>query len=146
MVDKNQKDILTHLLNTQKFGVIATNDKTIPYTNLVSFECTKDLKNIFFTTLRNTKKYENILKNSKISILVDNRDNKGSDIKNAIVASAIGSANEIVENKDKYKKLLLEKHPYLSDFINSSDSTIININIDKYIFVSGLKKVELLEI
>lgn len=145
-MNKNPKEILAQLLKKQKFGVIATQGDSSPYTNLVSFFSSEDLKNIFFTTSRNTKKYENILKNSRISILIDNRDNSESDIKNAIVVTAIGSAFEQERHLDIHKELFLKKHPYLSDFVDSSDSALINISVDKYILVNGFENINLIEI
>jgi len=86
-MEKSIKEKLSCLFKEQRFAVIATQDKLEPYTNLVTFLVREDFKKIYFPTSKNTKKYENLTSNSKISILFDNRVNKPRDIKNAIAGS-----------------------------------------------------------
>ena len=146
MNNQISKKILSELLNSQRFAVIATKGIKEPYANLVSFVSTDDMENIIFATSNKTKKYENIKRNSCISVLIDNRDNTESDIKKVIVITGIGNADEIKEKKDFYKDLYLKKHPYLLDFVNSEDSVLINIKIDKYIVVNKFENVEIIEL
>ena len=124
---KSIKEKISNLLKTQRFAVIATQDKNEPYTNLVTFLASKDLKKIYFPTSKNTKKYENLSTNSKISILIDNRVNKPKDIKNAIALTAAGRSKEI-KNKEIVNSFL-KKHPYLRDFVYSKDCSMIEILI-----------------
>jgi general stress protein 26 len=93
----NQPEIekLEDLLQSQRFAVIATQGEREPYTNLVVFIHSKDLKKIIFATSKNTKKYDNIVKNSKMSMLIDNRGNKPDDIKKSIVVTAVCTADEL---------------------------------------------------
>jgi general stress protein 26 len=144
MEENSLDDKLTDILSNQKFAVIATQGSEEPYTNLVAFVCTNDKKNLIFITLKNTKKYQNILNNSRMSMLFDNRDNTEWDIKNAVAITAIGSASEIKDKIDNYKKLYLEKHPYLADFVNSTESVLINLKVEKYIFVNRFQNVEII--
>lgn len=138
--------IIKDLLNNQRFGVIATQDKNEPYTNLVAFIHSDNLKQIILATPKNTKKYDNIIQNSRMSMLIDNRGNKPNDIKNAIVVTAIGSANEIKRNTRYFIQLYLKKHPYLSDFINSKDTAIIRLKVEKYLLVNRFQNVEIIQI
>ena len=139
------QEILFNILKTQKFAVIATQDKKSPYLNLVSYVSTKNNRNIVFATSKKTQKYENITKKSEIAILIDNRDNTESDIENAVVINGIGNASEIRRQTDYYKKLYLKKHPYLTDFVNSEDTIFINIQIKKYIIVTEFEKINTIE-
>ena len=132
---------LKELLYSQMLGVIATDMQGIPYTSLVAYYSTDDLKNVIFATSRNTKKFQNLMNNSNISLLIDNRENQPSDIYNAITAIALGKAEEIKENKEYFKNLFIKKHPTLNEFINSPDCRLLKINVDKYKFVSNFKNV-----
>ena len=134
-INKKFKDLLME----QRFAVIATQDKNEPYTNLVSFLADKDYKKIYFPTSKKTKKYENLSTNSKISILIDNRGNKPTDIINTIVLTAIGFSKEIKE--EKVKNDFLKKHPYLKGFINSIDCAMIEISVERYIVVNNFENV-----
>ena len=137
---------LENLLQSQRFSVIATQNEREPYTNLVAFINTNDLKHIIFATSKNTKKYTNLIKNSKISMLIDNRGNKPGDIRKALVVTAVGTADELKKDFDFYKKFYLKKHPYLRDFINSPDTVLINLKVEKYLFVDHFQNVKVIKI
>ena len=137
---------LENLLLSQRFSVIATQNEREPYTNLVAFINTNDLKHIIFATSKNTKKYTNLIKNSKISMLIDNRVNKPDDIRKALVVTAVGTADELKKDFDFYKKFYLKKHPYLRDFINSPDTVLINLKVEKYLFVDHFQNVKVIKI
>lgn len=130
------------LFKEQRFAVIATQDKLEPYTNLVTFLVGENFKQIYFPTFKNTKKYENLTSNSRISILFDNRVNKPKDIKNAIAVTAVGKSREV---KDSVViKKFLKKHPYLKKFVNSADCAMIEIRVEKYIVVDNFQNVNIL--
>lgn len=134
------------LLESQRFAVIATQGEIEPYTNLVAFICSKDLKQIIFATSKNTKKYNNIIKNSKMSMLIDNRGNKPDDIKNAVVVTAVGIADELKHDINFYKNLYLKKHPYLEDFIKSPDTVLINLMVERFLLVDHFQNVKVINI
>lgn len=140
MLDETKK-IIKKLLENQKFAVLATQSESEPYTNLIAFTSSCDHKNIIFATLKNTKKYSNIRKNSRISILVDNRNNESEDIKRATVISAFGYAQEIKNEIKSNKDLYLKKHPYLHNFINSKDCVLFNLKVDNYIVVNSFENI-----
>ena len=146
MDNKPEIEKLENLLQSQRFSVIATQDDREPYTNLVAFINTNDLKHIIFATSKNTKKYNNLIKNSKISMLIDNRGNKPDDIRKALVVTAVGNADELKKDFDFYKKFYLKKHPYLRDFINSPDTVLINLKVEKYLFVDHFQNVKVIKI
>ena len=133
---------LIKLLKTQRFAVIATQGEGELYTNLVAFLVEENLKHIYFPTLKNTKKYKNLSSNLKISLLVDNRVNKPKDIKKAITVTAVGKSYE-TQDIEVIKKFLL-KHPYLKDFVNSKDCTMIKIKVEKYIIVDNFQNINIL--
>ena len=138
------KGKFSNLLKEQRFAVIAAQDQNEPYTNLVSFLVKDDLKKIYFPTSTKTKKFQNLSANSKLSILIDNRENNPIDIKNAIVVTAFGQSKETKQKEVIHN--FLKKHPYLIDFINSPNCTMIEISIEKYIFVDNFENVTILDL
>src|SRR5512138_1985703 len=60
----------------EPFAVLATSDSGRPYTSLISFAITPDLKKVIFATPKNTRKYRNLVNTGDVSILVDNRTKK----------------------------------------------------------------------
>lgn len=144
MHNQPETEKLEDLLQNQRFAVIATQGEREPYTNLVAFIHSKDLKQIIFATSKNTKKYDNIIKNSKMSMLIDNRGNKPDDIKKTMAVTAVGTADELKHDYNFYKNLYLKKHPYLKDFINLHDTVLINFKLDKYLMVDNFQNVKVI--
>jgi heme iron utilization protein len=65
------KQVLHRILDTQRFAVLCSVSDTQPYSNLVAFAASDDLKYLVFITDRNTRKFKNIVENQWVSLLVD---------------------------------------------------------------------------
>ncbi len=136
------KRILRELFRSQLFAALATQQLTRPYSNLVAFATTDDLKNIIFATKRATNKYSNLLSNNNVSILIDNRTNRDSDFRNAVAVTAMGMAEEVRENQiDELRSLYLIKHHNLERFVHSPDSALFKIKVKKYFVVRNFQEV-----
>ena len=134
------KERLKSLMKEQKLGVLATFHEDEPYTNLVAFVTSDDLKHIFFVTPVSTRKYSYLSLSKKASMMIDNRSNDESDFLDAMAANATGEVREI-EKSDDIKELYLEKHAFLSGFIQSPSSALMRIDVKKYIVASKFQNV-----
>jgi hypothetical protein len=136
------KKLLRELFRGQLFAALATQQLTRPYSNLVAFATTDDLKNIIFATKRATNKYSNLLSNNNVSMLIDNRTNRDSDFRNAVAVTAIGAAEEVRGNElESLLCLYLIKHHNLEKFVHSPDSALFKIKIKKYYIVRNFQEV-----
>ena len=127
------EDLLREIVSTQYFAVLNTIGQGLPYSNLVSFAATDDLRSLVFVTGRNTRKYRNIQDNHNISLLIDNRTNKPSDTSQAIAITAVGTAREEIDNKSLFQAILLARHPQLRHFVDAPDNAIMLVIIRLYI-------------
>ncbi len=134
------KERLKSLMEEQKLGVLATFHEDEPYTNLVAFVTSDDLKYIFFVTPVFTRKYSYLSVSGKASMMIDNRSNDESDFKDAMAVNATGSVMAI-EKPDDIKEIYVEKHPYLMDFIQSPSSALMRIDVERYIVASKFQNV-----
>lgn len=82
-------------------AVLATESEGQPYTSLISYAITPDAKEIVFATPKSTQKYKNILKNRRISILIDTRSNTEKDYIEAEAITILGNPSH--KNKKKLK-------------------------------------------
>ncbi len=137
-------EILSNLLTSQHFAVIATESKKQPYTNLVSFVCSSDFHHLFFPTKKQTQKFLNITENNHVAVLIDNRENTPSDISKAITITAIGSATVLKHDRDAAVRLLLQKHPDLSTFVYDPSCVIIDVTVHTYQIVQRFEQVQVL--
>jgi nitroimidazol reductase NimA-like FMN-containing flavoprotein (pyridoxamine 5'-phosphate oxidase superfamily) len=136
------KQRLNELFSSQKLAVLSTHDKGQPYSSLVCFASTDDLKQIMFATSRNTRKYANLKTDSRVAFLIDNRTNQDADIHRAIAATATGKAEIVGENeRGAFLKPYLAKHPYLEDFVRASSCALISVKVEFYYLVTNFQKV-----
>jgi general stress protein 26 len=139
---ENLDNMLRNLLSTQRLGVLATHNKNQPYTSLVGFAATNDLKNIIFATPKTTRKYANILADKKVSILINNSSNKSSDFRKAMAATAIGKIRNLRKSyNSKFLKLYLTRHPHLKEFIASPTTAFLAIEVERYYVVQRFQHV-----
>ena len=140
-IEEYKKD-LKSLFETQPLAVLATHGEGQPYTNLVAFVASKDLKVLYFATSRGTRKFANLSADSRVSMLMDNRSNQVSDFREAMAVTATGRAIEIKgEEKEEVMAAYLAKHPHLEEFISSPSCAIIKILVESYYMVTRFQKV-----
>ncbi len=133
---------LRNLFETQKLAVVATQTGGQPYTSLVAFVATHDLRHIFFITARTTRKFANLIKDSRVAVLVNSSINQESDFHDAISITVTGIAEEIKDPErqdilDRY----LSKHPYLEDFARSPSCALIRVAAQSYYLVQNFQNV-----
>ena len=146
-IDKEIRGYIKELFDRQSLGVLATCRDRSPYVNLVAFAFSDDLSEIFFTTGRATRKYSNLSQNDRVSFLVDSRDNRPSDFYRAAAVTALGRSEEVrEEEEDALKKLYLERHPHLSDFVTSAGTAIFRLTVVRYILVRKFQQVDILDL
>ncbi|TSA55418.1 MAG: pyridoxamine 5'-phosphate oxidase family protein [Dehalococcoidia bacterium] len=134
--------LLKELFRSQLFAALATQQLTRPYNNLIAFAAAEDLKSILFVTRRETNKYANLLSNNNVSVLIDNRSNRDSDLRNAVAVTAVGSAEEVKDNrKESLLQLYLVKHHNLTKFTNSPGSALFMIKVKRYYVVRNFQEV-----
>jgi uncharacterized pyridoxamine 5'-phosphate oxidase family protein len=133
--------VLKEVIGTQYFAVLNSLGDGLPYSNLVSFAISEDLRSLVFVTDRNTRKYRNIKENQNISLLIDNRTNQPSDVSQAIAVTVIGTAREETENGSSLQAVFLTRHPHLHQFVDNPDNAMILVTVSEYI-IAGFDKTQ----
>jgi nitroimidazol reductase NimA-like FMN-containing flavoprotein (pyridoxamine 5'-phosphate oxidase superfamily) len=136
------KNDLKILFESQPLAVLATHEEGQPYTNLVAFASSEDVRLLMFATTRSTRKYANLTANPKVSLLVDNRSNRPSDFRHAMAVTATGTTEEI--DKEKETDLFLDylkKHPHLKDFVTAPSCALLQVKVDTYYLVKHFQSV-----
>lgn len=136
------KHTVGDLLKSQKLAVLSTHYKGQPYASLVVFAVTEDLKQLFFASTRGTRKYENVVQDPRVALLIDSRSTLNADIHGAIAVTATGRAEEVRgKEKEAFLKIYLAKHPHLNDFVRSPTCALLRIRVETYYMVSKFQKV-----
>ena len=140
------RELLSELLSQQALAVLATQASHGPYTTLVGFVSSGDLKHISFVTSRSTRKYAALKATPGVSMLIDSRTNRTSDFSDAVAVTALGKAHEIEkEEHEDIVSLYLAKHPHLEDFVSSPTCALIRVEVEEYIVVTRFQKVMTLD-
>ena len=133
---------LKRLLDKERFGVLSTCGRDQPYASLVAFAATDDLLHLIFVTPRPTRKYANLVANTKVSVLIDNRGNRVADYRRAMAATVIGVVHEVRKAKNsRLIRLYLEKHPQLDEFLWSPTCAVLDIRVESYYVVERFQHV-----
>ncbi len=135
-------EILRDLLESQLLGVLGTQHDGEPYTSLVGFVATPDLKQLLFATGRSTRKLANLVTDSRASMLVDNRTNRSSDFTEASAATAVGVVEQVGgEERAEFERLFLGKHPHLESFVRSPSCVSLRLRVSVYMVATHFQHV-----
>jgi heme iron utilization protein len=136
------RSALENLFKSQNLAVLATHNQGQPYTSLVAFAGSEDLKALYFVTGQATRKFANLMDDPRAAMMIDNRSNAPADIADAMAATATGSVDIVSEN-ERIKRLsvYLQKHPHLAEFANSPSTRLIRLNVFCYYVVNRFQNV-----
>lgn len=122
--------ILKELCAGQPLAVLATDNGIRPYASLVAVAVTPDLRQLYFSTLRATRKWANLAGNHNVSLLIDNRSNQVTDFSRAAAATILGSAEELSGAElETGMAIFLGRHPHLAEFTESPSCALFRVQI-----------------
>lgn len=135
-------DILKELCAGQPLAVLATDAGNSPYTSLVAIAVTPDLRQLYFATLRATRKWSNLTRNHHVSLLIDNRSNQVTDFSRAAAATILGSAEELSGTElESGLAIFLRRHPHLAEFTASPSCALFRVQIASIYLVTRFQNV-----
>lgn len=130
------------LLSSQRLAVLSTQREGQPYSSLMAFAFTADLKNIVIATGKSTRKHQNIVQECRVSLLVDTRSNSDDDFSTAMALTVLGKVQRIEEEEQPaYEKLYLSRHPSLESFLASPSTALLRVSVSHYLLVSRFQSV-----
>jgi nitroimidazol reductase NimA-like FMN-containing flavoprotein (pyridoxamine 5'-phosphate oxidase superfamily) len=126
------------LAREKNMCVLATISGTKPYCSLMAYAADDACKEIYMVTHRETQKYQNLLKNPAVSLLIDTREKSPRTSAQALTVE--GECHIIDDEKKKatVRQTLLNAHPHLEAFIDHQDAALICIKIDALLLLNGL--------
>ena len=135
-------EYIREVIQTNRFAVLATAFEDQPYASLIAVTATEGYLRLIFATYRNTRKYNNLICNGKVSILFENRETKNTDNPEITVLTALGQAEEMSINESKVElKAHLLRHPELESFLLNTDCALFQVKVTAYQAVRGIDDV-----
>lgn len=135
---------LSALNASELHAVLCTvNGDGAPYASIVAYALTPDLRGVLFATPKDTTKYQNILGNKNVSMLIDNRANTGKDYKEAEAITITGTARPLKKGprRDKLSRVMSRKHRGLSKFVRAEETALVLVEIKKCLHVTEFQRV-----
>lgn len=140
--DFNIRAAIENVLTSQRLAVLSTVRDGQPYSSLMAYVHTPDLKTLVVATGTATRKFFNLKHESRVSLLVDTSRNCEADFHSAESLTIIGSASLVgTDQAEDLRKLYLERHPYLLDFLSSPATVLIKIVVRHYLLVNRFQNV-----
>ena len=142
-INKNNiSRIIRDLLESQRLAVLTTVKNDQPHTSLMAFIFSDDLKELIVATGTSTRKYQNIVENPKVSLLVDNRTEVAADFSLALALSIFGKAQPLeASRQDECAGHYLFRHPALKFFLDAESTVLLRIEVSHYSLVSEFQNV-----
>lgn len=115
------------MISENKICVMATVSDGVPHCSLMSYATDKDCSEIYMATLKDTKKYRNLMANPTVSLLIDTRDTSLQGKTRALTVTGVVQAIDHDEKIKAIRNTLIKTHPDLKDFFKHPDSRIVVI-------------------
>jgi len=132
-----KNEALKKVLTEQRFAVLATHDEGQPHGSLVAFAVSGDFRNLYFATIRETRKYSNMARDPRVALVADDRMNRESDLTRAVAVTAAGEAREITgKERAEAAAVFLSRHGGMKDFLENPRCALMKVSVAKYFVVS----------
>lgn len=131
------------LIREKDTCVLATVSDNKPHCSLMLYTTDADCREIYMVTDKKTKKFDNLLRNSSVSLLIDTRAGDVSSTVKGITSSLtiIGTYQKF-ENEEKrelIREQFLKRHPALKEFLDDPDTIIIAIHCNSFQLLQGIR-------
>jgi nitroimidazol reductase NimA-like FMN-containing flavoprotein (pyridoxamine 5'-phosphate oxidase superfamily) len=134
--DASIRSRLRALFDSQRYAVLGTEDRGQPFTSLMAFAVTDDLRHLVLLSDRKTHKFASLAANHRVALLVDDRENKTTDTHESIAVTVLGRAFEAdVDDRDALARLFVARHPGLADFAATPDCAVVRVQVTTYLLV-----------
>lgn len=127
------------LLRGNDMCVLATCSENTPHCSLMAYVTDEEGTGIYMATLRNSRKYRNIARNPRVSLLVDTRSESPAargKVK-AMTVSGVSSFVEDVEAKQNILREIAARHPHLNDLILNPDVEALQVKAESFLLLDG---------
>jgi hypothetical protein len=108
----------------------------------MAFTPVDGLHYIIFATYRNTRKYQSLLEDGRVALLIDDGEGGATRPGQRVVLTAVGEALEIPEEEcPAHIAAHLARHPNQKEFLRSPDCVLIRVAVSAYQVVGGIDDV-----
>lgn len=132
-------DRVNEMLIDNSLCVLCTVSGDLPYSSLMTYVLSDDLKTVYMVTVRESRKYRNLLENPKVSLLVDNRQNLASTSDETVASITFEGILKHLEplETEVVRIQLVDRHGELKEILKNPDCVIFGIELKTFLLLSG---------
>ncbi|MBW2433749.1 MAG: pyridoxamine 5'-phosphate oxidase family protein [Deltaproteobacteria bacterium] len=120
--------------------VLATVAGQKPYCSLMAYVTDDNCEKIYMVTHRNSTKYQNMLKNPAVSLLIDTREKSPRSQAKALTVEGVFRKIEHTEKRKQVTAKLLQTHPHLDSFMQHPEAEVFCVKISSFLLLNGLQQ------
>ncbi|MFC1812647.1 pyridoxamine 5'-phosphate oxidase family protein [Thermodesulfobacteriota bacterium] len=127
------------LIRVKDICVLSTvSQDATPHCSLMAYVADEECREIYMTTHSSTMKYQNLLHNPAVSLLIDSRELTPRQQAQALTVSGIFQPIDDKNKKERVEARLLRRHPHLKEFTKNPDTALICIKVKSFLLLDGL--------
>lgn len=132
-------DRVKEMLMDNSLCVLCTVSTDLPYCSLMTYVLSDDLKTVYMVTDRKSRKFRNLLGNSVVSLLVDNRQKlvfPSDDTVASVTFEGFLKHLDPLET-EVVRVRLVKRHEELKNILNNPDCVIFGIELKSFLLLNG---------
>ena len=118
--------------------VLATIAGTKPYCSLMAYVTNRACTEIYMVTHRQSQKFQNLIANPAVSLMIDTRDTSPRSAARAMTVEGVFQKIKDPAKEKKVRRKLLSAHPHLSEFMGHPEAEVFQIKIKSFLLLKVL--------
>lgn len=131
---------IKNLIQSKGTCVLATVSGEIPHCSLMSYITNDEGNEIYMVTKKKTKKFYNLVRNPRVSLMIDTREEDSGTRRGLAKALTVNGLFQRIEDVLKSSRIrgqILKRHPYLAELMNDPGAEIFCIRVESIQLVEG---------
>lgn len=132
---------MKELVGMKDVCVLATVSEGQPHCSLMSYATDKDCREIYMVTSKKTKKYQNLMGNPAVSLLIDTREEDRGNHRHLAKALTVNGLFSTISDpikREVVKARLLARHPHLNVLADDPDVEFFAVHIQSLQLLEGI--------
>lgn len=132
-------DSVKEMLHDNALCVLCTVSGGIPHCSLMTYVLGDDLKTVYMVTVRGSRKYRNLLENSDVSLLIDNRQRLAVSSDEPVASITFEGIHKQLDSVESESARIhfADRHGELKEILQNPDSVVFGIELKTFLLLNG---------
>lgn len=133
------QDRVKEILQDNTLCVLCTANGGLPHCSLMTYILGEDLKSVYMVTVRESRKYRNLLENAHVSVLVDNRQRLDFPSDERVASVTFEGVHKHLDpvESERARTRFADSHMELREILRNPDCVIFGIELRTFLLLDG---------